>query len=594
MHLLEGTLDAVAMVGFAQRGGAFGEVYTGGLPVLDPNTDTYTELQRRHAYNANLGYLLSELGARLTPAREYPAYIRITGALGIPLVQPTHEQTEEILSPSGVLYPETNQAIRVVSSGEILDVGPMLSVGGAIGYPFPLGVRTTAAPEISYYHPLNDVTSSYPWKVSTLQIGLAVRHDFGREPTPPPPPPPPQPPPPPPPPSPKPPQVAVAAVAAQKIEIEETLVTETFPILPYIFFDSAGADLLARYRRISPGETTSFSEKDLPHRSLGAYYDLLNVIGGRMRRLPDARITLNGATDGREVPSATESHQLARRRAQEVRDYLVEVWGIAPGRIIISGTGLPSFPSNPEYQEGSQENRRVEIRATNDAILQPIVFERFSEYGVAPRSIPLSLQASSPDGIESWQLDVYAGGTKVWEQRGSGVPPSTVTWNLESEVAARVARSLALGDGELRCELSAIAGSGAAASDDFAQPVRRSMSPFEVSRLSLIVFDFDKSEISQQNRRMVSTFVSKSMLSSSKATIVGSTDRLGELAHNQELSEARAFAVRDLIRSQQPAAEITKVEGIGPSRLLHDNNIPEGRYYCRTVTVEVRTPIEVK
>jgi len=594
IELFDGSVDGVVMIGFAQRGGAFGEVYTGGLPVLDPNTNTYVELRRRHAYTADLGYLQSELGARLTPMKDYPGYVRVTGAVGVPIVQPTHEQTEEILSPLGVLYPETNQAIREVSRGEIVDVGPMISVGGSVGYSFPISSRGTLAPEVSYYYPLTDVTSHYPWKVSTLQFGVAARYEFGRAPEPPAPPPPPPPAPPPPPPAPQPPQVAVAAVAAQKIEIEETLITETFPILPYIFFDSASATLPGRYRQSSRATTEGFNEKGLPHRSLGAYYEVLNVIGHRLRRLPETRITLNGATDGHEIEQAGAAYELASARAQSVKQYLVDVWGIAPGRIAVTSTSLPTYPSNPDYIEGSQENRRVEVRGTNDEILQPIVFERFSEYGVTPRTIPFALQASSPSGIGAWKLSVFAGGTRVWEQQGSGSPPASITWDLDPETAGRVARSLTLGDGELRCTLEATAGNGVAASDDFSQPVRRSMSPFEISRLSLIVFDFDKAEISRQNRRMVSTFVSKSMLPTSKATIIGSTDRLGELAHNQELSTDRAFAVRDLIRSQQPSAELTKVEGIGPSRLLYDNELPEGRYYCRTVTVEVRTPIEVK
>ncbi|MBC8144753.1 MAG: OmpA family protein [bacterium] len=90
---------------------------------------------------------------------------------------------------------------------------------------------------------------------------------------------------------------------------------------------------------------------------------------------------------------------------------------------------------------------------------------------------------------------------------------------------------------------------------------------------------------------MVSSFVAGSIATSSTASITGSTDRLGEVAHNTQLSQARAEAVRDLIVAERPGAQITRVEGIGPSKLPYNNDLAEGRYYCRTVAVEVLTPV---
>jgi outer membrane protein OmpA-like peptidoglycan-associated protein len=113
-----------------------------------------------------------------------------------------------------------------------------------------------------------------------------------------------------------------------------------------------------------------------------------------------------------------------------------------------------------------------------------------------------------------------------------------------------------------------------------------------LSRLSLIVFDFDQASINKQNERMISQFVKKSLYPASTITITGSTDNLGELKHNQKLSEDRAFHVRDLVLEDKPDSKITSTKGIGPSELLYDNHLPEGRYYCRTVRLEVETPIE--
>ena len=74
--------------------------------------------------------------------------------------------------------------------------------------------------------------------------------------------------------------------------------------------------------------------------------------------------------------------------------------------------------------------------------------------------------------------------------------------------------------------------------------------------------------------------------------MTGSTDIIGEQYHNQELSERRAESVRDLIVTEKPGAVITEVVGTGSTNMLFTNELPEGRYYCRTVMVEVETPID--
>ena len=77
-----------------------------------------------------------------------------------------------------------------------------------------------------------------------------------------------------------------------------------------------------------------------------------------------------------------------------------------------------------------------------------------------------------------------------------------------------------------------------------------------------------------------------------RIAITGTTDAMGELGHNKELSTSRAFAVHKLIKDENSHAEITKVEGIGPTYSAEMNSTPEGRYYCRTVTVQVQTPLK--
>ena len=238
-----------------------------------------------------------------------------------------------------------------------------------------------------------------------------------------------------------------------------------------------------------------------------------------------------------------------------------------------------------------EENRRVEITSLTDNLLAPILHERFNEYSYSPKRVSFATEATSPAAISSWRLRVSAGGTTVAERSGTGAPPATVAWDLDDNAAGVISEKI--GErGELQGVLEVTDARGKRAQSEARIPASGATHPFEISRLSLIVVDFDKAEITPQNRRMVSAFVAQSIYPRSTSQITGSTDRLGELAHNQQLSESRAFAVRDVILAERPDAAITSAQGVGPSRLLYDNALPEGRYYCRTVTVEVSTPLE--
>lgn len=580
--LLRPWLELTALASVAERGGEFGEVTTGGLPVLDPNTDTYTELRRRHSYSAALRSVVAELGVRISPIEYIPLYLRATTAVAVP-VGPAFEQREEILSPTGILYPETNTSEREVAAGAIENTSQFAAIAGTIGYDLPLGSRLTASPEISYYFPLTDVTSLYRWRITTLQGALALKYSFGGvvpepivevEP-------------------PAPIESAPDALASElapttQLALTQTVVTETFPILPYVFFDAGSAVLSPRYVRLSDGDRSGFREEALPRRSLDAYYQLLNIVGRRLDQTPAARVTLKGTADAREEKVPGAANNLARARAQAVKEYLVRSWGIDPSRIDVVTSERPTHPSSTVYEEGWQENRRVEISATRDDVLRPILHRRFNEYTVSPSSAEFSGRSSGP--IDAWQMRVMAGDAVVWEREEIGTPPERLTWPIDAAATERIGETIGTAD-SLRCELTLFPKQGEPVTRVVAMPVTKTLQPYEVSRLSLIVFDFDRADINEQNRRMVSSFVAGSIAQNSTATITGSTDRLGEVTHNRQLSLGRAEAVRDLIVAEQPTATITSVEGIGPSRLPYSNELPEGRYYCRTVAVEVMTPI---
>src|SRR6185295_5519133 len=108
-----------------------------------------------------------------------------------------------------------------------------------------------------------------------------------------------------------------------------------------------------------------FAEGDLPHTSLGGYYDILNIIGKRLADKPDGTITLNGTTDGHEVNSS-QAKNLAKSRAESVKKYFTDVWGVSADRITIKASPNPTIPSSQRDTAGISENRRVEIIADDE------------------------------------------------------------------------------------------------------------------------------------------------------------------------------------------------------------------------------------
>jgi outer membrane protein OmpA-like peptidoglycan-associated protein len=589
-------LDAYLGLGLSERGGDFGEAVTAELPVQDPNTLEYVPLRRQHGYDASLRYMNYALGFRVMPYPVIPVYLNLGISLSTPIGDATrYTQTERILSPNGVLYPETNTIDKTVGAGVIGDLNSPFGLQGGIGYPVPLSEVMTAAPEVRYTLPLSDAASNRTWKVSAMEFGVAFRYRFPGEA--------------PvrviPPPKreplaiavPKPaPQVVVTRATSEEVHIVETIVTETFPVLPYLFFDSASAVLPNRYVQLHQDDLNGFRENKLPkmddregHRSLEAYYNVLNIVGSRMQARPNATLVINGTTDGKEEEKDLQK-SLAMLRAQSVKDYLTTIWKINDARVQIRTSASPSIPSTSAIAQGLEENRRVELSSNDDELLGPIVYERFREHTITPREMPLIVDAKSSD-IEEWSTSVKADDRELYAAKGKGTPHNVLSWELTKQTAADIASELR-GKQQLHGRFVARNSDGNEGVTQFDIPVNTELNPFELSRLSLIVFDFDDARINPMNRKKISQFVGRSIFPTSRSRVTGSTDMIGEQYHNQELSERRAVSVRDLIIDEKQNAVITEVKGVGSSNMLFTNDLPEGRYYCRTVMVEVETPIE--
>ncbi|MBA7518517.1 Peptidoglycan-associated lipoprotein [subsurface metagenome] len=86
---------------------------------------------------------------------------------------------------------------------------------------------------------------------------------------------------------------------------------------------------------------------------------ILKEIANKIRAEPNLMIDVNGYTDN--VGSVSANVTLSKKRADQVKAYLVDNLKVASGRIHAAGLGAQNPIASNETEEGRQENRRVEI-----------------------------------------------------------------------------------------------------------------------------------------------------------------------------------------------------------------------------------------
>jgi outer membrane protein OmpA-like peptidoglycan-associated protein len=105
-----------------------------------------------------------------------------------------------------------------------------------------------------------------------------------------------------------------------------------------------------------------------------------------------------------------------------------------------------------------------------------------------------------------------------------------------------------------------------------------------------VFFDFDKSDLKPKGKEALKAYreQAKGLLSSaSKIKITGHTDNIGTAEYNLGLSQRRADAVAEYLKSLGVDPAKMEVKGEGLARPMFDNRTKEGRAKNRRVEVEV-------
>ena len=106
-----------------------------------------------------------------------------------------------------------------------------------------------------------------------------------------------------------------------------------------------------------------------------------------------------------------------------------------------------------------------------------------------------------------------------------------------------------------------------------------------VDRYNLLLYSFDSADLFDFAFQ-AEDILREKIHPNSEVTVIGHTDRIGLPYYNKRLSKERAETAAKLLR-----LEPIELRGAGEKGLLYDNENPEGRYYSRTVTIIIKTPI---
>lgn len=381
-----------------------------------------------------------------------------------------------------------------------------------------------------------------------------------------------------------------------------TITNEVFPLKNYVFFEEGDVSISSRYIQLSVNEAERFSETDLKEKVLiekqrrgnsqmFVYYNILNILGDRMRNNPNTSITLVGSSAGKGA-------NLGRQQADAVKDYLVTVFNIDPQRINTRGSDWPEIRTFRHDQQTDVDmrldsDRRVEILTANkellmtdvgrlSAMLKPVMFSR-SDEGELDSHIIFSL-TNAERYMDEWHV-------KMTDINGLVHEFGPFTRNMESKPGPEFFEKAAPGQYHVVMEGTSKEGLEFSRETTI-ELIDRVVEDNHIIRFSML-YDFDRSETPAPYKEYLVETVVPLVPENAKVIIHGHTDIIGDPDHNYHLSLERTRSARKLIESALAAYDINGVEfevyGFGEltDEAPFANRYPEERFYNRTVIIDI-------
>ncbi|MCX7735890.1 MAG: OmpA family protein [Candidatus Kapabacteria bacterium] len=605
------------------------------LKETTPPFNTYTgNITVEHLIKAKL------LAIGFEPSLYFTFFGNLRSYLGFKLayfLTNQYDQREKIISPNNVVFTDDRIIRNDVYNQEIPEINKF-QIFGLLGISFdlPLGRGLMLAPELRYYLPFTKVTS-VDWRVASLNIGASLRIPVYREqvetrydtiyvrdtvsvfdenilypevslidykitestskkgsivtittkytehyqkkvpklepPTL---------------------DLKIFGMKRNKVvipepimEIEEIETTEEFPLLPYVYFKRGNSQLNnTAMKLISSSDRNNFNEKNLKWDVVEIYKDLLNIIGKRLSIYDNSRILIKGCNNN--TNEEENNLELSQKRAEAVKDYLVNVWQINPDRIQIEARNLPEIPTNNLLEDGKEENQRVEISSNDKKILQPVRLNEIIRKSNPP-IIGLVPKINTKIGLKGWDLIAEQENSRLVSFTGS-TAPDTLLWDVESNVIPRLETpiKISLGAEDIMGQKNAINREIQIKQKTIKTKREIIKNDTIFNKFSLILFDFDKFELNEAQVDIIKSIKQDYIKPNSIVRIKGYADRIGTSEYNKELSRKRCEQVAKALNHNP---NLVIIEPYGSDILIYNNNLPFGRSYSRTVQISIETPV---
>lgn len=480
-----------------------------------------------------------------------------------------------------------NQRTFELGNGELLSPSLGLGLLAGFGYDFPLArsSRLVLVPELQLYVPLKNEVEG----MSEFRIGLGATIRFALDDTtitpsvidttpphval-------------------RPPTVAMTTIPSTVgVEIDEYDSLEVLPLLNRIFFERESVEIPGRYHLLTRRESGRFTGAELTGSALDVYHDILNIIGKRMAETPRATLRITGTRSGSE-----RTADLTRGRAEAVRRYLVETWGIAERRITVRGGATPAQAVRENTPQGEEENARAEIESNDPTILSPWLRVFTQRVATPPELVfqPGVVRGDAP--VAQWQLNITRSDSSTWRLfSGTGVPPASIRWDWRSSEGDLPTLPISL-----RYNFTAVDTAGGSTSTGVKiipitynvsrDTLHHRVGDSTIESYSLLLFDYDSASVSRSDRPLLEA-IAERVGPGARVTIIGYTDSLGEADYNRRLATSRARSVAARLETLVPRTVRITVDESGGEFERFPYNTPEGRQHCRTVFIFVRTPV---
>jgi outer membrane protein OmpA-like peptidoglycan-associated protein len=379
------------------------------------------------------------------------------------------------------------------------------------------------------------------------------------------------------------------------------VVREVFPLRNYVFFNETSTAIPNRYVILNKSEVKDFKEDQVQfktpntvsgrsERQMLVYYNILNILGDRMVKNPNTKITLVGSSEN--------GRQEGIVMAQNIKTYLVTVFEINENRIAVEGRDKPAVPS--EQVGGTKElgllregDRRVSIESNSPELLME--FQSGKNAPLKPIEIVTGNQNPSNDVI----FDVKGAEETLsfWTLQIIDEKGKTQNYGPYTQEQVSIPRKTIMGnqpEGNYKTIMTGTTKTGKVINQESTMLLTPYVAPVvEESIRFSVIYEFNESKAINIYDKYLTEIVAPKIPQNGTVIITGHTDVIGEVDYNKNLSLARANDVKSILEKSLAASGRTdvkfQVRGKGENEKLapFENKYPEERFYNRTVIIDI-------